>query len=595
MPLPLPRPRVLSISPAMATTGWEEPASGPLRGRFPADAPTDARSASMRGATPPDKSRHPTRWVQRIAAGLLLLTFVAAVAISLTLAIAHARDRAGIGVAAGSWIALAWCANHGELYPPLRDSLGNFAGTRYMPLHILAHARLARITGEYLFSGRIIGYGSAVLWIAGIIALARRRGCHWLFACGLAASVMLSPAGVLALCTIRSDSLALSLQLWALWIMTDRAQTPRDQVLLPGLTWIMLAAVLCALAFLTKLTAVWGAVAIGLWLMRNDRRGLLAFMVTGAIIAGGLLLGFNVMTEGRLVDNILHTSAAGWRGWASVATWAPGRLLQFVSEWSPTTWALVPAAALALLLAAARRDVNVLHLAWPSCGAVLLVMLADAGVGENHVLELAALIAVLAGDLWGRATGVDDSLVPIDDAPTDRRGVKRPLAPSVKDASLIPSARWSVTQLLLAIVVCWCTLAGLKQQVWGEVRSAVMELRQREPAPIDNPHALDALIAGKKVLSDDPTLAVLRNDRPVVIDAFVFRHFEKTHSDWTAELAQRIARHEFGVIALTHRADANSWWYRELFFGPRVTHAISDHYRLMVETAGYAIYVPKDE
>jgi hypothetical protein len=226
---------------------------------------------------------------------------------------------------------------------------------------------------------------------------------------------------------------------------------------------------------------------------------------------------------------------------------------------------------------------------------VLLVMLADAGVGENHVLELAALTAVLAGDLWGRATGVDDSLLTIDDSPSDRRGVKRTPAPGVKDELSIPNARWSLTQLLLALAVCWCTLAGLKQQVWGEVRSAVTQLRQGRPAPIDNPHAVDALIAGKKLLSDDPTLAVLRDERPVVIDAFAFRNFEQTRPDWTTELAGRIARHEFGVIALTHRADPNSWWYRELFFGPRVTQAISDHYRLTEEVAGYAIYVPKDE
>lgn len=540
MPLPS-RPTVLSISPASASQVK----------RADDDAPGNDESRK------PAHDQSLPRWPQTLLAIMLAVIIVAALAIATLLAVAQARDRYWINIASGSWVALAWHADHGVLYPPLRDADGNFGGTRYMPLHVLAHSGLARATGEYLQSGRIIGYTSACLWFAGVIVLARQRGCPRLFACALAASVLASPTGIQALCTIRSDGLALALQLWALWII-GRNDRPSGAGF---------AAVLCALGFLAKLTAVWAAVGIGLWLLWRNRASLVVFVLTGLIVAGASIAVINyVMTDGRFLENMLHSSTTGWRGWGSVLTWSQQRMLQFVSEWSPTTWVLVPPATLAILLAAAKRDLNVVHLAWVACCATMAVMFADAGVGENHIVELAAITAVCAGDLWKRAGEFSEP-------------------PS--------TVRWSVAQLMLAIALGWSSQAVIKHGLWLDIERAFGALKTGRPAPDDDARALETTLDGKRFLSDDPTLAILRNRKPVVSDAFMFRGFEQSHPEWTDELVARIDNREFDVIALTHLANPDSWWYHELFLGPRVTKAIADNYRLDRNEAAFYIYMPK--
>ena len=151
---PTSRPQVISISPASAAHGRGDGASAPLH-----EAP---------------------RWVQALVTLLLIALIVGAVAIAGALALAHARDRHWINIASGSWIALGWHAEHGALYPPLRDDAGTFGGTRYMPLHILLHAGLRHAIGSrasnaeaWLVSGRAIAFASALAWALAIIALAR--------------------------------------------------------------------------------------------------------------------------------------------------------------------------------------------------------------------------------------------------------------------------------------------------------------------------------------------------------------------------------------------------------------------------------------
>jgi hypothetical protein len=570
------RPQVLSISP----TSLREVVARSASSFMAASASSERGPLSVRPTHAPEESatqekcahRPRGHWLGPLLAISLALTIVVAIMCASLLALAHARDRYKINIASGSWLALAWSANHGELYPPLRDELGNFAGTRYMPLHIIAHAGLARATGEYLLSGRIIGYTSAAAWLIAIALLARQRDSPWLFAGALAASVMLSPVGFQALCSIRSDGLALALQLWALWIIggakspaTNDPNRRRERT-----SAAICAGVLCALAFLAKLTAVWAAVAIGLWLLWRNRAALAAFVISGMLVAGGAMAVVYLLSDGRLLDNLLAAGASGWRGWGSALVWSPQRMLQFISEGSPTTWMLAPAAALAVLLGLARRDLHAIHLAWLACCGMLLVMFADIGVGANHILELAAITAVLAADLWRRAQ-------------TD------PAIESGEHAEP-PSPRWTIAQMLLAVAVVWSAQATLRQRLWGDVNEALAMLRARgAPPPQLDPHAFDEF-AGQRLLSDDPAIAVLLDQRPVVSDAFIFRSFADSRPEWPAELIERINHREFDAIVLMQPADADSWWYRELFLGREVVQAIAANYEVDRQIGGRWVY-----
>ena len=102
---PTSRPQVISISPASATHAPGEAASAP-----PFEAP---------------------RWVQALVMLLLIALIIGAVAIAGALTLAHARDRHWINIASGSWVALAWHAEHGTLYPPLRDDAQRIGSTPF--------------------------------------------------------------------------------------------------------------------------------------------------------------------------------------------------------------------------------------------------------------------------------------------------------------------------------------------------------------------------------------------------------------------------------------------------------------------------------
>ena len=78
-------------------------------------------------------------------------------------------------------------------------------------------------------------------------------------------------------------------------------------------------------------------------------------------------------------------------------------MLKFVTEWSPVLWTLMPMAPLSFLWAVARREWRPTHIAFLLCGPMMVVLYADVGVGENHLIEPLALTAVLVGYLWGRA------------------------------------------------------------------------------------------------------------------------------------------------------------------------------------------------
>lgn len=146
----------------------------------------------------------------------------------------------------------------------------------------------------------------------------------------------------------------------------------------------------------------------------------------------------------------------------------------------------------------------------------------------------------------------------------------------------------------MAVAIGWSSQAVVKQGLLADIQRAINALRSGRPAPDDDAHALDATLAGRRFFSDDPTLAVLRNEKPVISDAFMFRGFEQSHPEWVNEFIARLAGHEFEVIALTHEANPDSWWYHELFLGPRVTQAIADNYVLDREEAGFKVYLPRE-
>jgi len=145
--------------------------------------------------------------------------------------------------------------------------------------------------------------------------------------------------------------------------------------------------------------------------------------------------------------------------------------------------------------------------------------------------------------------------------------------------------------MMLAIAVIWSTQAAMKQRLMPDLQDAAALLREPDASARDDPHALDPTLAGHMFLSDDPSLAVLRDEKPIVLDAFMFRGYEQSHPEWIEELVNRITRQEFDVIVLLEQANFATWWYYKLFLDARVVQAVADHYHLRREVGGYKVYV----
>jgi hypothetical protein len=184
----------------------------------------------------------------------------------LLLAVAHVDDRYGVDHVSGSWLGLAAAARDGVLYPPLFDD-GFYGGTRWMPLPFLLYALSDLVTGDLLAGAKAVGYTAAAAVLALVVLACRRRGAPWAAALALGAAVAASRAGTTVFLGIRGDAVSLALGLGAAAVL-ERRETERGAAV---------AGLLCALALLAKLSAVWAPVAIVAWqLGRSWRRAAVA-------------------------------------------------------------------------------------------------------------------------------------------------------------------------------------------------------------------------------------------------------------------------------------------------------------------------------
>ena len=101
---------------------------------------------------------HPCpRWLALTLIVTAALVFVA----WLFLAAAHIDDRYQLDHVSGARMALAQSFDRGTLYPELYDGR-TYGGTRFMPLPIVLHGLTARMTGEYLVAGKLLGYAATL-------------------------------------------------------------------------------------------------------------------------------------------------------------------------------------------------------------------------------------------------------------------------------------------------------------------------------------------------------------------------------------------------------------------------------------------------
>ncbi len=559
-----------------------------------AAAPTPSQNYATGGGAPADRSLIP-RWLDVFFRGLLATGAMAVIGLFAWLTIYHINDRYALWITDGVWIGLAERTVSGTFYPPIFDG-ETYGGTRYMPLPLLLHAGLARLTGDLLMGGKLasaLGMAAAAI---SLLALLRTVGAGWSLAMGMVAAFLATPATMLVGHAIRADAWPLALQLLAITVMvraSEASPRPGTKSARPGRGDLMpsgrterakartpsaqdrearapenlaaaLAGVLCAAAFLFKFTSVWAPGAIGLWLLFRNWRALGALCIAWAAVVAAGILGFNWLSDGRMFENLFSLGAAGFGSHAMRWVYFPYHFIAFVTQCGHAVWALVPLALLAIIARARWRRLGLVDVAWLCCFALIVVMFTDLGVSMNHLVDPMALTLAVLAALWG--------------AP----GAAVPAQPALRQ--------------IITITALW---AGGTQAVVLLVPDSFRALTHALDGTRDPRHTTLPL-AGEigpeaRVLFSDPSLALSCGRRPEIIDSFMLHGIARVQPDLVAPLIRRIESREYDKIVTWFDVGQNL--RKPLFFdlGPALERAIDENYTPARRVNNIWIYERREE
>jgi hypothetical protein len=464
----------------------------------------------------------------------------------LVTAVAHVDDGYAVDHVSGSWMALAAYAKSGTLYPPLYDGQA-FGGTRFMPVPILLQAGAASVWADYLVSAKILSYLLVVALVVLTFALLRTR-CPAPIALLLSSTILVTGTGLTAATSVRNDVLPVILQLGAV-ALVSRSPTRANTV---G------SGLLCAIAIVSKLSAVWAPLSIGIWLVRSNRQSLAEFFGTFLAASGLALIGFQAASEGRMADNVLGLSLATTGRLASLHD-EVARLRLIGEEGLGPLAVLIVLAILGTLLAAQRRQLTLYHVAFGCTALVTAIVLVDPGAFVNHLIDVQVLSLIVIGELWRRT------------------------APRAGGLSLVSAA------VVLALVAG--SAAAYRQNV--DIGRDLDVLVHGTVSSDRVPRLAGSVSADENILSEDPFVSVSRGQRPIVLDPFMLVSIGERHPRWRGDLVRRIENAEFDKIILFYQPQSAPLWYSRVHFGETIIGAIEARYRPADHVDDYWIYEPR--
>jgi len=476
-------------------------------------------------------------------AALAILTWV-------VLALAHVHDRYNVNAVSGTFLALAERAREGTLYPPLFDGQ-SYGGTRTMPVPILLYAAsMSAAAGDLLAPAKVVDFLSSAALMVLLWGVLVRLGAGTALSLALASTVVTSQVFLLAGTGIRPESLPTALQLGAVALI---AFSPRRGA-------VVLAAVLCGVALFAKLSALWAAAAIVLWLLGRDRRRLLLFVAALAASIGVLFVVFNAVSDGRMLTNLTGLGGAGLSLIGVVK--APLKAIELLLHDAQATVVVLPLVLLGALFATRSARPTIFQLGLVAAAGILLVVMADVGSDYNHLLDVVVLVPIVAFEAARSVAGrLDDG---------------RPV--------------W----LFLAAAVLVGSAAALAANAGSSI-AAALQLPSASAASALDPEPLDReLGSAGTVLAEDPYVPLSLGQRPIVIDPFMLIRLAQRDPALVAPLLARVQSGEIDAIVLNEDlADAGAAdRLTTLSFGRPFYDAIRASYRLCVVEGDSFLYVP---
>jgi hypothetical protein len=257
-------------------------------------------------------------------------------------------------------------------------------------------------------------------------------------------------------------------------------------------------------------------------------------------------------------DNILGLSSAGLGGPLSAVDDGSHKFASYGERYANAVWLLVPLALAGLVVAAVRRRPSIFHLAFLIALPLVVAELADTGVSWNHLIDIEVLTAIVVASFCGSTT---------------RRN--RPFVRTIVLVSLI-----------------WGIATAFQLQQRHDLADAARGVAGRSARSSSQP-LRDQLARSEPFLSEDPSVPVLLDRDPVVLDPFMLLRILRDHDDWRDELLQKIKRRRFAAIVLQRRLNPGDRWWRDYHFGPDFARVVAANYRLSEHLDHYFVYRPK--
>lgn len=489
-------------------------------------------------------------WVRQVILLGAGASGAAALAVYVAMAVVHLDDNYHVDHVTGAWMGLAAYADSGVLYPPLFQD-GFYAGTRYGPLGIVGNTAAAKLTGEYLVSGKVVALLLMVALLVLVYRICRRSAAPVAVSLAAAGTVVASFVTFFAGTTIYGDLLSTLLQLAAVAVVLRRGDTTSAAAA---------AGVLAALAITAKFSGLWGGAAVLIWLALHHRRLLVPFLAAGVTTAVAVFALATVASDGRMQDNLLGLGGSGFEGVRALVTQTPTKAVEALLSQAVGTALLLPLAVLMLLLALRRRRLELLELALLLCGLLSLVVLTDVGTGFNHLLDLAVLVPLVIATGYSRWQ--------------------------------LPAPRLALAAVAVIPLATAVSLYDLRHDV-RETAAAALDGRTVErwqTAPLS-----DRL--GGSYFTEDPMVAVQNGDRPVALDSFMLLRLARKHPEWEQQLIDRFDQREFDTVVLIADLDLTDDWWKTSHLGLPIAQAIDRNYVLQDKVPGptfaYRVLKPK--
>jgi hypothetical protein len=439
---------------------------------------------------------------------------------------------------AGVWVAQAIDLTRGVFYRAPYGSFG-YGGTRYFPLFFSLHGAAIRVFGDWRSTGYALSAISVVLLLVAVYYLSRRIGAGTWLAVAACLAALAGTSVQEALLTIREDAMAAMLNMWGVAICAGEYLGQRR---------VHYAAALFTLAFAVKETTVFGAAAMFLYLLLNERRRsalcLLAFTAGGyVLVMAGIYLG----SGGRAFEVFRLTAAPGIT--LRSILFSPSSVVDAMNGYPGET--ILLALGTATLLGTGARNMRRIPTLLFLCTLVVTVFIFSSdGIAGNHLIDLQIASAALVVD-WALQAGAPDFAIGASAA-----------ACLIVWLGLMPNYGFTDTVPVRAQLKDVINVIGRTDQT---------------------------------ILSENPLVPIIAGQQPYLTDPFNFRVMVEKRPSLGEPMWQMLHERRFAAVVLMH--DPNSDDFRDFYARTSLGQAFMERLQQDYELAGTPgrqyLYLPR--